>query len=185
LQHGRLLCGASFRREKRNDQEFAVLSVNILRNTQTPESLSGLWKCMDYSVQMFDYKFPSGEGVEVLRLAINLDELAARLGITLEDWEEDGFGPARGAFVRLPSHTVILVRELQYLRRGDGGVDIIVDAGSLADRGLDLPSEICKSLQVLAPMILWKASEETLKLAKEISLHMREKNGREPSPRQK
>jgi hypothetical protein len=140
---------------------------------------------MDYSVQMFDYKFPSGEGVEVLRLAINLDELAARLGITLEDWEEDGFGPARGAFVRLPSHTVILVRELQYLRRGDGGVDIIVDAGSLADRGLDLPSEICKSLQVLAPMILWKASEETLKLAKEISLHMREKNGREPSPRQK
>lgn len=73
----------------------------------------------------------------VCTLAIPIEEVAARLGLEVEEWEEDGLGTARGAFVRIASKRVLLLSELVHARRhlGSKGPAVEVDLDDLDGSG--------------------------------------------------
>ena len=53
---------------------------------------------MKQITQILEHRFPSGGDWDIGGLSVALDDLAVRLEIALQDWDEDGLGPARGAF---------------------------------------------------------------------------------------
>lgn len=61
-------------------------------------------------IQLHDFKFPSGLDLPLATLTCRVDDLAARLGLEVECWEEDGLGPARG-FALGPSISPTLISE--------------------------------------------------------------------------
>ncbi len=70
-------------------------------------------------------------------LLVAVDEIAARNGMRLESWEEDGLGPARGFLCQLPSGRVILARALTYQAAACPGAELLADLTEIARTGVE------------------------------------------------
>ena len=86
--------------------------------------------------QLRDFKFPSGLDWSLATLTCRVDDLAARLGLEVECWEEDGLGPARG-FALGPSTSPTLISEQVYLVAVNpmGATVITIDGGEAVTMG--------------------------------------------------
>lgn len=85
------------------------------------------------------------------RLAVRLEDIAAKNDLTLQNWIEDGLGPAIGCGGRLPSGVIIFLRELEHLisRSKAKGPDVFADAADLQEIGVDkLLSETLSALSL-------------------------------------
>lgn len=131
---------------------------------------------MNFVTQIFNYMFPSGFDQQIAILAIPLDVLTTRLGIKLEKWDEDGLGVARGAFIRLPSGKVILLREFKYIveHRGFRETEIIADGQDVATFSVSpLVDEVCVAFDLPPSMIEWTAGDEVRRRSEEIAAMLR------------
>ena len=118
--------------------------------------------------QVFGHRFPSGTDWGLVSLRMPVDDIAARFGWTVERWEEDGLGPATGLLVELPSGRVVLLRELQHVRKyyGEEGPTVHVDAGDLAAFGIEaLVAEILEGLGMSRDLVKWIAPTEAQRAA--------------------
>lgn len=98
------------------------------------------------------------DGFSLMGLGVRVDDLAARLGVPLEEWEEDGLGPARGAFLRGEAGLVFLLREQRHAveRLGAEGPVVEVDAGHVARVGVALVREsVLRTLRLSAADVAW------------------------------
>jgi hypothetical protein len=96
-------------------------------------------------IQLHDFKFPSGLDWPLATLTCRVDDLAARLELEVECWEEDGLGPARG-FALGPSTSPILISEQVFHVAAnplgatvitlDGDEAATIDHAALLDRAL-------------------------------------------------
>ena len=126
---------------------------------------------MKQITQVLEHRFPSGFDWGIAGLSVSLDDLAARFGVDLQGWDEDGLGPARGAFIRLPSGRVVLIRELAHVAKHYSwcGIDVIADAGDLVASGVcPLIDEVVSAFGISDGMIAWAAGEEARRSAAEI-----------------
>ena len=81
--------------------------------------------------------WPSGALYPVCTLYLPVAELAARVGLPLDTWEEDGMGDASGFCVQLASGPWVMVTEYAHSRRlHKQGPALEVDATVLAQRGV-------------------------------------------------
>ena len=126
---------------------------------------------MKQIMQILEHRFPSGGDWDLAGLSVSLDDLATRLGIDLQGWDEDGLGPARGAFIRLPSDRVVLIRELAHAAKHLGwrGTDVVADAGDLVVVGVGpLIDEVVSAFELSDGVIAWAAGEGDRQKAAEI-----------------
>ena len=81
----------------------------------------------------------STDGYPFAVLGVRVDELARRLGVSLQEWNVDGIGPARGFGFRVPSGRVYLLEEVADSVRfyGARGPTVYVDAADLAGIGAE------------------------------------------------
>lgn len=96
-------------------------------------------------------------------LCVRVDELAARLGVTIHTWVEDGLGPARGFGGRLPSGTVVLLEELETsIEHGySQGPGVYVDASVMASVGPEaLVAELLAELGLSRSDLEYAANEQ-------------------------
>lgn len=104
------------------------------------------------------HEWPSGSGVWLVYcIDLRVDALAAALSFGLQDWEEDGLGPARGAWLKLSTGRIILVYELAHAIEALGakGPTVEVDALEGATLGLErLVSEIRSEVRLTADQIM-------------------------------
>jgi hypothetical protein len=103
------------------------------------------------------YTWPT-DGWPLAALSIRVDDLAARLGLSVLTWQEDGLGTARGVLCRLPSGRVFLLQELetkvQYYNAK--GPDVYVDAGDVGDQGVEpMLNEVLDGLQLSRSDVNW------------------------------
>ena len=86
--------------------------------------------------QLRDFKFPSGLDWSLATITCRVDDLAARLGLEVECWEEDGLGPARG-FAFGPSTSPTLISEQVFLVAANpmGATVITIDGGEAVALG--------------------------------------------------
>jgi len=87
-------------------------------------------------VQIAEHKFPH-DGWVAAALGVRVDEIARRNGLTVDVWEEDGLGEAKGCFLQLGSGQIIMLRELTHAveRLGEKGANVLVDAADLVLQG--------------------------------------------------
>jgi len=108
--------------------------------------------------QVFDHRFYTIEWL-IARLGLRLETIAARNGLTLESWEEDGLGPAIGCLGRLPSGVVIALVEYAhaiayYDLHGPG---IYVDAVDVERHGIEsLIAQALSALHLDASNVEWR-----------------------------
>jgi hypothetical protein len=113
--------------------------------------------------QLPDYRFSSPD-TDLLVISVRLSAIAERLGLTVQAWEEDGLGPASGAFVRLPSGVVVLMLELEHAVKhlGAKGPTFLVGAADVVAAGAEsLVSEILENLGLTKDAIVWMVETET------------------------
>jgi len=81
--------------------------------------------------------------------------------LELENWEEDGLGKARGAFIRTKSMRVFLLRELAHIREHLGiKFSMETDAKDLADLGAaPLIDEVLEALGLERSTVDWTPGE--------------------------
>jgi hypothetical protein len=65
------------------------------------------------------YAWPN-DGLSFEFLMIRVDDLAKHLGLTIQSWDVDGLGPARGFGFRLPSGRVYLTHVVELAVRPQG-----------------------------------------------------------------
>lgn len=126
---------------------------------------------MKQITQIVEHRYPSGGEWAIAGLSVSLDDLAAQLGLDLQSWDDDGLGPARGAFIRLPSGRVVLVQELAHAAKHLGwrGTDVIADAGDVVTLGVrPLIDEVVSACGLSKEAIGWAAGEEARRSAAEI-----------------
>src|SRR5258707_849615 len=93
-------------------------------------------------------------------LNVRIDELAARLGLPVFTWQEEGLGTARGVGCRLPSGRVFLLEELEFSVRDHNakGPNVYVDAIDLGDQGVEsMLKEVLEGLQLSRSDVNWLA----------------------------
>ncbi len=115
-----------------------------------------------------------------LALGVRVSEIAERTGFRLETWEEDGLGPASGMFVRLPSGTVVLLRELKHAveHLGARGPAVWTTADKLSASGVEsLVAEVLENLGLRRDDVTWIAAESLQARAAEMIGTI---NGRKP-----
>jgi hypothetical protein len=88
---------------------------------------------------------------------MRMDALAGALSIKTDEWEEDGLGLARGAWLKLSTGRVVLVYELahsiDYL--GARGPTVEVEAGEATALGLSrLTAEVKSELSLTDKQII-------------------------------
>jgi hypothetical protein len=137
---------------------------------------------MTQITQILEHRFPSGADWDIAGLSVSLDDLAARLGIELQGWDEDGLGAARGTFIRLPSGRIVLIRELAHVAKHLGwrGTDIVADAGDLVALGVGpLIDEVVSVFGLSDGVIAWAAGEDARRSAAEVLQAWRVRQTRE------
>lgn len=112
-----------------------------------------------------DFRWPTIE-FSLALVVEPLDAIAARLGLPLEPWDEEGLGPARGVAVRLPSGRPVLLRELEYAARRPGAtapdVELAVDAADLGELGVGaMLAEALAALGVSSAATAWVQDPES------------------------
>jgi hypothetical protein len=121
-------------------------------------------------IQVLEHFFPSGLDWEIADLSTSLDDLAAEFGLELQSRDEDGLGPARGAFVRLPSGRVVLIRVLAHAAKHFGcGIGVVADGGDVVALGVcALIDEVISAFGLSDGVVAWAADEESRRKAAEI-----------------
>jgi hypothetical protein len=112
--------------------------------------------------QVFDHHWPSGSGEPIAILGILFEPLGVGRQFALEEWEEDGLGPARGFWCRLPSGRIVLLWELE-ATRGEylHGIHVSVDSGELREREpRQWLAELFAALGLPEDVVLWTAAAE-------------------------
>lgn len=111
--------------------------------------------------QVADHRFPSGLDWALAVLGVDIAELAGRLGVEIERWEEDGLGTARGFFLRLPSGRVILLQQMDYVpESGVAGVTILVDGGeAVHECHADLLRDVLTGLRLDESVVRWQPDD--------------------------
>lgn len=82
-------------------------------------------------------------------LRVPVTQIAQRLGLLVERWEEDGLGEASGMFLGLASGRIVLLRELRHAveHLGAEGPSVHADAGDVASVGPGpIVTEIVRSI---------------------------------------
>lgn len=100
--------------------------------------------CYSIKMRLTDHKFPSGIDEALVMLSLPMSEIAPRVGLSVEVWEEDGLGTARGCWVPIRDGMFVLLRELDHAREHHGatGPVVWVDSGDAIAKGFD---ELLKS----------------------------------------
>lgn len=107
--------------------------------------------------QLRDFRFPSGVDCGLATVDVRAGELADRLGIDLEHWEEDGLGPTAG-FALGPAATPVLVAEREHLVTLDPAhaTVIMVDGGEAESCGHRATLQRALALLGLEPdTVMW------------------------------
>ena len=108
--------------------------------------------------QIFEHMYPSGADWGLMSLSLTALALADRTGCTLEDWEEDGLGPAQGFGLRLDAGWVILVKQL--LLAENSHSTIFVDAREASELGAEAFIElVLAALKVDPSEIAWRPDD--------------------------
>ena len=113
-------------------------------------------------LKLDDHRFTTVD-YPVVGFLIRVAEIAERLGLEVETWEEDGLGTAHGLWVRLPSGRVILLRELEHAIKhlGEKGPYAYLDAIDVAGCAIEaLIDEIVDGLGLTKEVVGWVAAEE-------------------------
>jgi hypothetical protein len=130
--------------------------------------------------QILEHRFPSGLGHPVCGLSIALDEIANAWGLQLQSWDEDGLGPARGAFICLPSGRIVLLRELAHAvrRLGSAGPDIEADGDDIASHGIAaIVDDVVQALGLSAEVTAWREDEAAQTTISDILSAWRKRSG--------
>ena len=90
-------------------------------------------------MRLTDHRFPSGIDEALVMLSLPMKEIASRVGLRVEVWDEDGLGTARGCWVPIRDGMVVLLRELDHAREhlGATGPVVWVDSGDAIAVGFD------------------------------------------------
>ena len=107
-------------------------------------------------------RFPSGLDWDLVRLNRRLSDIDGIAGFDIEQWTEDGLGPARGLCLELPSGRIIALMELDYLiERGQAsGPDILVDGGEAAREGFAaIATDVLAALGLDDTAIAWQPDD--------------------------
>lgn len=90
-------------------------------------------------MRLSNQKFPSGIDEALVMLGLPIKEIALRVGLNIEVWEEDGLGTARGCWVPIRDGMFVLLRELDHAREhlGATGPVVWVDSGDAIAVGFD------------------------------------------------
>lgn len=92
-------------------------------------------------------------------LSVSVAELAAKVGIALHSWEEDGLGAFTGFACHLPSGPFALVQESEHAVKSLGaqGPAVLVEASELALHGVAaLVTEVLASFGLQATHVTWR-----------------------------
>jgi hypothetical protein len=116
--------------------------------------LRGISTMSESSVQqVFDHRWPSGMDEWLAVPHGDAEELANRLQITAEHWEEDGLGPAVGFFCRLGSGRVVLVYTLHFQ---PNTLNVSLDSQDLALANPEnVLSEILRAFELALDDVEW------------------------------
>jgi hypothetical protein len=111
-------------------------------------------------------------GIPFAQLAVRVDDIATKFGVSIHAWEENGLGPARGLIIRLTSGRVIFLEELALALEFHGakGPTVYADAADLGEIGVDqFVAEVLSELR-LSPSDLAKvATQEGQRAAAEMA----------------
>jgi hypothetical protein len=105
-----------------------------------------------------DFSFPTIE-FALMHLREPLDSLARSLGFVVQAWDEESLGAVRGAFLRLPSGRVLLLRESLHEKEVHGAIGpmVLVDADTLGAVGpKSLILEVLDALGLHAAQTAWQ-----------------------------
>ncbi len=121
-------------------------------------------------------------------LSVRIDQLAARLGLPVFTWQEEGLGTARGVGCRLPSGRVFLLEELELAVRHQNakGPNVYVDATDLGDQGVEpMLKEVLGGLQLSRSDVNWLAEADAQQSAAKLAAEVRAaKERRQPKARE-
>jgi hypothetical protein len=114
----------------------------------------------------------------IAELNLRVDELLGRLGVTPDEWEEDGLGTARGALVRLSTGRVFLLQELAHaIRLGRPGPTIAADVEDVAAFGpAPLIAEVLEALGLSRSHLSWEVKADAQASAENLVRGHRERN---------
>ena len=90
-------------------------------------------------MRLTDHRFPSGIDEELVMLGLPISEIATRVGVNVEVWEEDGLGTARGCWLSVGNGVIVLLREMDHAREclGATGPTVWVDSEDAIAIGFD------------------------------------------------
>lgn len=109
--------------------------------------------------QIKTYRWPV-DSIPLAVLSVRVDDLAARMEMTVNSWKVEGLGDARGMGCVSSSGYVYLLEELQRSERL--GLDVYVDATLLANLGADvIVSEMLAEFGLDRVALTWLANSET------------------------
>jgi hypothetical protein len=129
---------------------------------------------MNVISQVSEYRFPSPD-LAIVTIRVPVAEIAKRFGLTVENWEEDGLGRARGMFIRFPSGRVMLLRELEHAIKdlGEEGPTVYVDAGEVVACGVEpLVGEVLEGLGLPSNAVARIASNDSRDVAAQMLAKM-------------
>ncbi|HLZ64861.1 MAG TPA: hypothetical protein VKQ29_01460 [Aliidongia sp.] len=131
--------------------------------------------------ELLEHRWPTTDW-PVARLTVPLEQIAARNGLTVQSWIEDGLGPATGCGGRLTSGVVIQLVELAYLisQGGARGPDLYADASDAHNLGIEnLIAEALSALSLSWADVEWRNQAPT---AEEIATFKRYVDQRRRNP---
>lgn len=111
--------------------------------------------------QVHQHRWPSGRDEPVAILKPSIDGLARQGGFILDEWDEDGLGPARGFNCMLPSGRVVLIFELDHTRgRPVHGINLSADSQDFDVAGTTpILDEVLLAFGLSRDDVLWVAPE--------------------------